>query len=99
MLAARHCLTCASKNLIAPYMHDGRFKTLEEVLDHYNEHIRQSPTLSSFLTDISNDPNGKTLLLTNQEKTNIIAFLHMLSDSTFITNPEFSDPNLSLKTP
>jgi cytochrome c peroxidase len=85
--------------LTAPYMHDGRFRTLEEVLDHYNEHIRQSPTLSSFLTDISNETNGKTLLLTKKEKTNIIAFLHMLSDSTFITNPEFSDPHLTLKTP
>lgn len=85
--------------LTAPYMHDGRFKTLEEVLDHYNEHIRQSPTLSSFLTGISNERNGKTLLLTQKEKTNIIAFLHMLSDSTFITNSEFSDPHLTLKTP
>lgn len=83
--------------LTAPYMHDGRFKTLEEVLDHYNEHIQESATLSSFLRGTSNEKGGKTLLLYQPEKTDIMAFLHMLTDSTFINNPAFSDPNKSLK--
>lgn len=79
--------------LTAPYMHDGRFKTIEAVLDHYSDHIQQSKTLSSFLQDISNEEGGKCLGLTPQEKKDIIAFLGMLTDSTFITNPAFSNPH------
>lgn len=80
--------------LTAPYMHDGRFHSLEEVLAHYNEHLQDSPNLSPFLRGISNEAGGQSLLLTLSEKDDIIAFLHMLTDSTFITNPAFSDPNL-----
>ena len=78
--------------LTAPYMHDGRFKTLEEVIDHYNEHITQSNTLSPFLQNKSNTLNGKSLDLTQQEKKDIVAFLNMLTDSTFINNKYFSNP-------
>lgn len=84
--------------LTAPYMHDGRFKTIEAVLDHYSDHIQQSQTLSSFLQDISNEVNGKDLSLKPQEKQDIIAFLGMLTDSTFITNPAFSNPHSISKT-
>ena len=79
--------------LTAPYMHDGRFTTLEQVLDHYNEHIKESPTLSSFLKNVSNEPDGKSLLLTKTEKTDIVSFLHMLTDTAFVNNPDFSNPN------
>lgn len=78
--------------LTAPYMHDGRFKTLEEVLDHYNEHIQPSRSLSLFLQGRSNDPGGKTLRLTKQEKEAVIHFLKMLTDSSFISDSRFSDP-------
>ncbi|TXK46937.1 cytochrome-c peroxidase [Pontibacter qinzhouensis] len=79
--------------LTAPYMHDGRFKTLEEVLDHYNDHMRyDSPGIDPLITEASNEVNGKTLLITEEEKRKIIAFLHALTDSSFITNPNFSDP-------
>jgi cytochrome c peroxidase len=78
--------------LTAPYMHDGRFKTLEEVLDHYNEHIQPSSTLDLLIISGTNQVNGTSLSLTAQEKEDIIAFLKMLTDSTFITNPQFSDP-------
>ncbi len=81
--------------LTAPYMHDGRFTTLEEVIDHYSEHIIQSPTLSPFLQNNSNEPNGTSLALTQQEKKDIIAFLHLLTDSAFITDKRFSDPFLN----
>lgn len=81
--------------LTAPYMHDGRFKTLEEVIDHYNEHIVQSSTLSTFLKNRSNDINGVSLNLTKQEKNDLLAFLNMLTDSGFITNKNFSDPFLN----
>jgi cytochrome c peroxidase len=78
--------------LTAPYMHDGRFSTLEEVVDHYSEHLQQSAALSPFLQNISNTPNGKNLALTTQEKKDVVAFLRMLTDSAFITDPRFSDP-------
>lgn len=76
----------------APYMHDGRFGTLDEVLDHYSDHIRPSETLSSFLTDISNEAGGSQLSLSEGEKKAIVAFLQLLTDSTFLTNPNFADP-------
>lgn len=85
-------MTLRNIALTAPYMHDGRFKTLEEVIDHYNEHVRQSKTLSPFLQNRSNTINGKSLNLTVQEKKDILAFLNMLTDSAFITNKDFSNP-------
>jgi cytochrome c peroxidase len=79
--------------LTAPYMHDGRFTAIGQVLDHYSEHIQQSPTLSAFLQDISNETGGKNLALTKEEKADLTAFLGMLTDSSFITNPAFSNPH------
>ncbi|TWV99667.1 cytochrome-c peroxidase [Chitinophaga pinensis] len=80
--------------LTAPYMHDGRFKTLEEVLSHYNEHIKLSKTLSPFLQGVgnSNALDGLTLGLTDSEKKDLLAFMHMLTDPTFISDKRFSDP-------
>jgi len=83
--------------LTAPYMHDGRFKTLEEVVDHYNEHIQQGASLSKVIAEASNEVGGKSLLLSAGEKKDIIAFLHLLTDSTFIANPEFADPGRPAK--
>ena len=78
-------------------MHDGRFKNLEEVLGHYNEHIRPSKSLSLTLQDRPNEPGGKSLGLTANEKANIISFLKMLTDYTFVSDPKFSDPHLVKK--
>jgi len=82
--------------LTAPYMHDGRFGTLEEVLDHYNEHIQESTTLDLLISSASNDKRNSddpiALKLTEEEKNNIIAFMHTLTDSTFITNEEYANP-------
>jgi len=80
--------------LTAPYMHDGRFKTLDQVLDHYSDHVVQSESLSTVFRGESNDIGGRTLKLLPQEKKEIIAFLNMLTDKDFVTNPEFSDPHL-----
>jgi cytochrome c peroxidase len=85
--------------LTAPYMHDGRFKTLEEVLDHYNDHVQMSSSLAPLIIEATNEVGGKSLLLTPNEKQDVIAFLHMLTDSTFITEPRFSDPNLKPEMP
>lgn len=80
--------------LTGPYMHDGRFATLEEVLDHYNDHISESETLSPFLKNEDKGTVGIGLKLSGNEKQAILAFLHMLTDSAFINNPGFSDPDL-----
>ena len=72
----------------APYMHDGRFKTLEEVIDHYNDGVVNSPTLNLTLASISK----KGLELTEQDKQDLIAFLKTLTDTNLLENPKFSNP-------
>jgi cytochrome c peroxidase len=80
--------------LTAPYMHDGRFKTLEEVLDHYSDHVQlTSPGLHVSLQESTNNPFTKRMNLEPYEKRQIIAFLHTLTDSSFVNNPKFSDPH------
>jgi cytochrome c peroxidase len=82
--------------LTAPYMHDGRFKTLEEVLDHYDSGIKNSSTLSAVIVEADNRgaaAEGRiSLHLTAGEKAAIIAFLHTLTDQDFVTAERFSDP-------
>ncbi|HET6277828.1 MAG TPA: cytochrome c peroxidase [Candidatus Polarisedimenticolia bacterium] len=83
--------------LTAPYMHDGRFATLEEVLDHYNEGIRVSSTLSPLIVEADNlpadgVPTEISLHLSEDEKRAIIVFLHTLTDEHFITAEAFSNP-------
>jgi cytochrome c peroxidase len=73
-----------------PYMHDGRFKTLKEVIDFYSEGLHLSPNVDSRL--IHAHKGGANL--TENEKHQIIAFLNSLTDSIFITNPEFGNPFL-----
>ncbi|QDH80992.1 cytochrome-c peroxidase [Echinicola soli] len=82
--------------LTAPYMHDGRFGTLKEVLEHYDQHIQMNSTLDILIMEASNEDilSGKAikLHLTDSEKEAIITFLHTLTDEKFINNPKFSDP-------
>lgn len=89
--------TLRNIELTAPYMHDGRFKTLDEVLNHYSDHVKQSETLSPFIAETSNVPGKLGFQLTKQEKEDIIGFLKMLTDDEFIHNVEFSDPATHLK--
>jgi len=83
-------------DLTAPYMHDGRFNTLEEVLDHYDSGIKNSSTLSALIVEADNRgaaAGGRiSLHLTAAEKAAIIAFLHTLTDRDFVTAERFSDP-------
>lgn len=74
--------------LTAPYMHDGRFKTLEEVLAFYSEGVSLSVNIDSKM----GLAHRKGVRLTNDEKRKVIAFLHTLTDSAFITDPAFSNP-------
>ncbi|MVN78034.1 cytochrome-c peroxidase [Hymenobacter sp. HMF4947] len=86
--------TLRNITLTAPYMHDGRFKTLEEVLDHYSDHVQMaSPGLDNNLIEGINDPPfGTHMDLTATEKKQVIAFLKTLTDSTFIADKRFSNP-------
>jgi len=75
--------------LTAPYMHDDRFKTLEEVIDHYDKGVLQSPVLDPIMTK----PGKETgLRLTDTEKMDLISFLLTLTDSTFTSNSDLSNP-------
>ena len=76
--------------LTAPYMHDGRFSTLEDVLDHYSQHIKNSPNLDPNLRVAYQSEGG--LNLSSQDKQDIIAFLHTLTDSSFISKPDYQPP-------
>jgi len=67
-----------------PYMHDGRFKKLSEVLNHYTSGIHQTNTLAPQLN------NG--IVLTSNEKVDIINFLLTLSDKEFVFNPKYHYP-------
>ncbi|MDO7851744.1 cytochrome-c peroxidase [Hymenobacter convexus] len=80
--------------LTAPYMHDGRFATLEQVMDHYNQHVvLNSPNIDPLMLNTSNTRGGgPTLDLTTDEKAKIVAFLRTLTDSTFIRDPRFAKP-------
>ena len=74
--------------LTAPYMHDGRFSTLEEVIDHYNTGGVASATIDPFMKYTTGG-----LQLTAGQKSDIIAFLHTLTDTLFVENPDFSNPH------
>lgn len=77
----------------APYMHDGRFNTLEEVIVHYNGNIVQHENLGDQLTqnfDIGGVPIE--LAMTDEEVAAMVAFLHTLDDELFVTDPRFGDP-------
>ena len=74
----------------SPYMHDGRFRTLEEVIEFYTSGIKLSANIDSKMAYAH---RGGTKL-TEEEKKKVIAFLLTLSDSSFILNPEFGNPFL-----
>jgi cytochrome c peroxidase len=67
----------------APYMHDGRFDTLDKVIDHYSKGAQLHPNL---------DPRIHRLNFTASEKAALIAFLKTLTDQAFLTDPKLSDP-------
>lgn len=66
-----------------PYMHDGRFNSLESILDHYATGIHASATLDPLLQ------NG--IQLTAQERTDLLAFLNTLNDETFVKDSRFKE--------
>ena len=76
--------------LTAPYMHDGRFSTLVQVIEHYNSGVQNHVNLDPILRQ----PNGqpRRLNLTQAEKDALAAFLNTLTDQALVTDGRFSDP-------
>lgn len=74
----------------APYMHDGRFKSIDEVLNHYNKGIENNPSVDWRLSSFKKENGGMNI---NQEdKKALIAFLNTLTDSKLLTDYKFSNP-------
>lgn len=74
--------------LTSPYMHDGRFITIDQVIEHYNWSVRPHRNLDPILHDFS--ANG--LALPEVEKVALAAFLLTLTDKHLVQDPKFSDP-------
>ncbi len=72
-----------------PYMHDGRFATLEEVIEFYSHGLKQSPYVNPLMHHI----NEGGVQLTPQEKEDLLNFIKTLRDDEFMTNPNFSRPD------
>ncbi|MBK8563193.1 MAG: c-type cytochrome [Saprospiraceae bacterium] len=76
--------------LTGPYMHDGRFASLEEVVEHYSAGIKAHPNLHQNLRDANGNP--KKLNLNENDKQALVAFLKTLTDNTSLMHSRFSDP-------
>jgi len=72
-----------------PYMHDGRFKTLDEVIDFYSHKVKMSDYISPLMHHVDNGG----IQLTPVEKSQLKAFLNSLTDESFLTNPAFGPPD------
>jgi len=73
-----------------PYMHDGRFRTLEEVVDFYNTGVQNNPQLDNRLRT----PGGAVLRLNLSlaQRNQLVAFMKTLTDEAFLVNPKYGDP-------
>lgn len=77
--------------LTAPYMHDGRFNTLYDVVDFYSDGIQNHPNLNPLL---KNGSSPKRFNFTENEKDALVKFLETLTDHTMINEVRWSDPFL-----
>lgn len=75
--------------LATAFMHDGRFSTLEQVIDHYDSGIQAGPALDNRL-QANNGP--RRLNLSAADKAALVAFLRTLTDTNLTTDPRFSNP-------
>jgi cytochrome c peroxidase len=83
-----HVPSLRNVEITRPYMHDGRFRTLQQVLDHYDSGVQDSPTLDPLLKQ----NNRLGIPLSQDEKDKLIAFLRTLTDEDFIRNPLLQEP-------
>ena len=72
----------------APYMHNGSYATLEDVVEFYSSGLEKSPTVDPLMKNLS----AGGVQLNADEKAALVAFLKTLSDTDFLVNPELSDP-------
>ena len=79
--------------LTAPYMHDGRFKTLAQVIDHYSGGVHPHENVAIAFSD-DQKANQKTsgFNLSDRQKSALIAFLMTLTDERFISDPKYANP-------
>lgn len=82
--------TLRNIELTGPYMHDGRFSTLMEVIDHYNDGVKNHPKLDDKLIGRNGLP--QRLGLSAADKLALVEFLRTLTDHQLINDPRFSDP-------
>ena len=80
--------TLRNIELTFPYMHDGRFSTLREVVNHYDHGLQNSPTLDQALAMTA----GTGLMLSEQDKDDLEAFLKTLTDFELISDERYSSP-------
>lgn len=78
--------------LTGPYMHDGRFETLEEVIDHYSNGIANHENLHENLKDPNAPQTARQFNFTASEKSELVAFLHTLTDTRSIAHEKYADP-------
>ncbi|MBL9131782.1 MAG: cytochrome-c peroxidase [Verrucomicrobiaceae bacterium] len=79
--------------LTAPYMHDGRFATLEKVVDFYSDQVVDNPNLSPPLRLPPQQGGGvRRPNFSDQDKTDLVNFMKSLTDPSLATNPKYSDP-------
>ena len=80
----------ASIGVRPPYMHDGRFSTLEEVVEHYSTGVQAHPQLSNRLKTPEGNP--VRFNFSDADKAALVAFLHTLTDESLLNDVRFSDP-------
>ncbi len=79
--------------LTAPYMHDGRFQTLEEVVEHYNSGVQAHPSLDPSLRMGWNAESApRKLNLSESDKQALVAYLKTLTDNKLVIDEKFSNP-------
>lgn len=79
--------------ITGPYMHDGRFETLEEVIEHYSSGVKNHPNLSQFLKEgFGSTQTAKHFNFTATEKTDLVNYLKTLTDTDFVAEVKWSDP-------
>jgi len=78
--------TLRNAEFTAPYMHDGRFQTLEEVIDFYSEGLQYSETIDPLMKNV--DQGG--IQLTEEEKFYLLTFLKTLTDTSFVQNSDYA---------
>lgn len=71
-------------------MHDGRFSTLEEVVEHYASGVKDGPALDPRLKGTDGKPRVRTI--SAEDRAAVVAFLKTLSDPVLAADPKFSDP-------